>query len=54
MKLKNEEKAKLCYMDMDSCMDYIKIDIFTDMSKVFETRFGTSNCGLDRPLPKEK
>ena len=42
-------------MDTDSCMDYITIDdIFTDMSKVFETRFGTSNCGLDRPLPKGK
>ena len=45
MKPKNgKKKAKLCYMDTDSFLVYIKTeDISVDISKDFETRFGTSN-----------
>ena len=29
-------------------------DIFKDIKEDFETRFETSNCKIDRPLPKGK
>ena len=48
------EKAKLCYMDTDSFIAYIKAnDIFKDIADV-EARFDTSNYELDRPFPKGK
>ena len=40
------KKTKLCYMDTDSFIVYIKIDV--------KIRFDTSNYELDRPLLKEK
>ena len=53
VKQKNEEKSKLCYMDTDSFIVDIKTDsIFTDISRGVETRFGTSDYELDRPLLK--
>ena len=53
VKLKYGEKAKLCYMDTDSFIVYIKTDdIYKDIAEDFETRFDTSNYELDRPLPK--
>ena len=50
-----EKKAKLCYMDTDSFIEYIKAnDIYKDTAADVETRFDTSNYELDRPLLKGK
>ena len=55
VKPKYREKGKLCYMDTDSFIVYIKAyDIYKDIAKDIETRFDTSNYELDRPLPKAK
>ena len=55
VKPKYGEKAKLCYMDTDSFIVYIKTDdIYKDIAEDVETRFDTSNYELDRPLPKGK
>ena len=44
------EKAKLCYMDTDSFIVYIKTDdIHKDLAEDVETRFDTSNYELERP-----
>ena len=49
------EKAKLCYIDTDSFIVYIKTEgIYMDIAKDVVTRFDTSNCELDRPFSKEK
>ena len=54
-KPKYGEKAKLCYMNTDSFIVYIKKDdIYKDIVEDVETRFHTSNYELDRPLPKGK
>ena len=48
-------KVKLCYMDTDSFIVYIKADdIYKDIAEDVETRSDTSNCELDRPFSKEK
>ena len=55
LKSKYGEKAKLCYMDTDSFIVFIKTDdIYEDIAEDVETRFDTSNYELDRPLPKGK
>ena len=60
VKPKYDEKAKLCYMDTDSFIVYIKTgDIYKDIAEDVETRFDTSKYELewnsiDRPLPKGK
>ena len=55
VKPKYGEKGKLCYMDTDSFIVYIKTDdIYKDIEKDVETRFDTSNYELDRLLPKGK
>ena len=55
LKPKFDEKEKLCYMDTDSFIVYIKTDdIYKDIAEDVETRFDTSNYELDRPLPKGK
>ena len=55
IKPKYSEKAKLCYMDTDSLIVYIKAnDIYKDIAEDMETRFDTSNYELDRPLSKGK
>ena len=42
-------------MDTDSLIVYIKTDdIYKDIAEDIETRFGTSNYELDRPLPNGK
>ena len=47
--------AKLCYMDTNSSIVYIKTnDIYKDIAEDVETRFDTSNYELDRPLPTGK
>ena len=55
IKSKYGEKAKLCYMDTESFIVYIKTDgIDKDIVENVETRFDTSNYELDRPVPKGK
>ena len=49
------EKAKLCHINTDSFLVYIKTDdIYKDIAKDVETRIDTSNYELDRPVPKVK
>ena len=49
VKPKYGEKAKLCYMDIDSFAVYIKTDeIYKGIAEDVETRFVTSNHELDR------
>ena len=47
------EKAKVCYMETDSFLAYIKADNF-DITKYVKTRSETSNYELNRSLPKGK
>ena len=63
VKAKYGEKGKLCYMDTDSFIVYIKDsfigyikadDIYKEIAKDVETRFYTSKYELDRPLLKIK
>ena len=60
VKLKYGEKEKLCYMDTDGFIVYIKTeDIYTEISRKtlkqdLNLKFQNSNYELDRPLPKEK
>ena len=49
------EKLRLCYMDTDSFIVYIKTDDnYKDIAEDVETRFDTSNYELGKPLPKGK
>ena len=49
------EKTNLCYMITYSFIVYTKTEeIYIDIVKDFKTKFDTSNCKLERPLPKEK
>ena len=42
------EKAKLCYMDTDSFIVYVKTDdIYKEIEEDLETRYDTSNYELD-------
>ena len=53
VKTKYDEKVKLCYMDTDSFIVYIKTNnLYKDIADNSETRFDTSNYELDRPLLK--
>ena len=53
VKRKYGEAAKLCYMDTDSFIVYIKTDdIYKDIAEDAETRLNVSNYELDRSLPK--
>ena len=55
IKPKYGDNAKLCYMDTDSFIAYIKTDdIYKDITADVETRFDTPNYELHRPLPKGK
>ena len=55
VKPKYGEKLKLCYMDTDCFIEYIKTDdIYKDIAEDVQNRFDTSNYELDRPLPKGK
>ena len=48
-------RKKLCYINTDSFMAYIKTDdIYKDIPKDIEIRSDTLNYKLDRLLPKEK
>ena len=49
------EKAKLCYIDTNSFIVFMKTDdIYRNISGDAETRFDTSNYELDMPLLKGK
>ena len=55
VKPKYGEKAKLCYIDRDNFIVHVKTDdIYKDTAEYDETRFGTSNFEIDRPLLKGK
>ena len=55
VKSKYDKKDKLCYMDTDIFIIYIKTDdIYKDIAEDVETRFDISNYELSRPLPKRK
>ena len=55
VKPKYGEKIKLCYIDTDSFIVYIKTDnIYKDIAEDVGTRFDTSNYELDRSLAKGK
>ena len=55
VKPKCGEKAKLCYMDTDISIVYIKTyDIYKDIANDVEASFDTSNYGLDRLLTQGK
>ena len=52
VKIKYEDKARLCYMDTDSFVVNIKTkDFYKDISQGVNKRFDTSNYTFDRPLP---
>ena len=49
------KKAKLCYMDTDSFITYIKTkDFYKDIANDVESMFDTLNYEVSRPLPKGK
>ena len=49
------EKSKLCYINTDSLIIYIKTDaIYKDIAEDVATRFDTSDYELDKPLSKIK
>ena len=51
MKPKYRDNVKLCYMDTDSFIMYIKIeDLYKDIANDVEKRFDTSNYKVNRPL----
>ena len=54
IKPKYQEKAKLCYMDTDSFIIYLKTeDFYEDIANDVENQFDASNYDEDdkRPLP---
>ena len=52
VKIKYEDKARLCYMDTDSFVVNIKTnDFYKDIAENVKERFDTSNYTFDRPLP---
>ena len=55
MKPKYDDDVKLCYMDTDSFIMYIKTeDFYKDIANDVEKRFDTSDYEVNRPLPTEK
>ena len=51
VKIKYEDKARLCYMDTDNFVVNIKTkDFYKDISQDVNKRFDTSNYSFDRPL----
>ena len=52
VKPKYGENSKLCYIDRDSFIVYMKTDdTYKDIAEDYETRLNNSNYELDRPLP---
>ena len=52
VKVKYEDRARLCYMDTDSFVLNVRTeDFYKDISEDVKDRFNTSNFNCDRPLP---
>ena len=52
VKVKYEDRVKLCYMDTDSFVLNVRTeDFYKDISEDVKDRFDTSNFHCDRPLP---
>ena len=52
VKVKYEDRIKLCYMDTDSFVLNVRTeDFYKDISEDVKYRFDTSNFNCDRPLP---
>ena len=51
VKPKYLKKTKMCFMNTDSFIGYVKADI---LQKMLKTRFDTSNYELEWPLSKRK
>ena len=51
VKPKYLKKTKMCYMNTDSFIGYVKADI---LQKMLKTRFDTSNYELEWPFSKRK
>ena len=50
-----QQNEKLCYIDTDSFIIYIKTeDVYEDIANDVEKRFDTSNYEVNRSLPKGK
>ena len=55
LKSKYGDKIKLCYMDTDSLIPFIKTEDFCeDIANDVEKRYDMSNYEVDRPLPMGK
>ena len=55
IKPKYQDNAKLCYMDIDSFIIYIKTeDFYKEIANDVEKIYDTSNYKVNRPLPKGK
>ena len=55
IKPKYQQNAKLCCMDTESFIIYIKTeDFYENIAKDVEKRFDTSNYEIDKPLPTGK
>ena len=55
IKPKYQDKTKLCYMDRDNFIIYIKTKtVYEDIGNDIEKRFDTSNYEVNRPLPTAK
>ena len=55
MKPKYGDNVKLCYMDTDSFIFYVKTeDFYKDIANDVQKRFDTSHYKVDRPLPMGK
>ena len=55
LRSKYGEKAKLCCMDTDSSLVYVRAEnTSSEISKEFQTWFDISNYKLDKPLAKGK
>ena len=53
VKIKYQDKARLCYMDTDSFVLNTKTkDFYKDIAENVKERFDSSNYTFDRPLPK--
>ena len=52
VKVKYEDRVRLCYMDTDSFVLNVRTkDFYKDISEDVKDRFNTSNFYCDRPLP---
>ena len=55
IKPKYSDNVKLCYIDTDSFIMYIRTeDLYKDIADDVEKRFDTSNYEVNRPLPTGK